>query len=1188
MTGWMTTWRRLRHVFAGAAVALTLAACGGGGGGSSGGGTTPTPPPATDPNLADGNSTNLRLVLNAVPPPTTASSPGSGSTPTTLRIHWHRTLGDYTNAMIHTWGAANSPVWNQGFAPDGTDAFGVYFNVQLNADTGNVGYILHVGDAKDDNQLDQSYTLQPGANEIWRVQDDLTTYTANPLGAPAVDIDTVRVHYMRYANDYSTWGLHLWAGTGLDLSRVPSGVTIGDWNNPVPFSSMPNYTLGASEVTFDIPVLNPATNAGPTSLQFIIHGMAPNQNDKDGRDNNIIVSYAGLKVTDHVGEIWLVQQNVNVYNAVPDTRSVSTLDARAMWLTGKVLQWPGVSSGNTTKLYWSATGQISATLGLPIGGSDGSITLDAFTGSLPSDVTTRFQWVGAGSQYTVRDADVATLPSLHKSQVVLVQEDTGGNVQNATTVQIPGAMDDLYSAATNATLGASVSSGSTTYKLWAPTAQSVELYRYDTATGDATHADAMVFDATTGIWTFTTPSDTSGTYYRFGVKVFVRGVGLVRNLVTDPYSFTLAADSKRSEVINLDDAHAKPAGWDASTPPTTVSTSTDQTIYELHVRDFSDNDPTVPASHQGKYLAFTDTQSNGMKHLAALAAAGLTDVHLMPMFDFSSVPETGCVTPTPSGAADSQTQQAAVAATQSTDCFNWGYDPYHFNAPEGSYATSVADGVTRVVEFRSMVQALNAAGLRVGMDVVFNHTTASGQNDHSVLDEVVPGYYYRYSAQGNQLTDSCCADTAPENHMMGKLVSDSVIMWARDYHVSSFRYDIMGMLPKDVLTTLQAKVDTVVGRHVEMLGEGWNFGTVANGARFPQAAMGTLAGSGIGSFNPYLRDAVRGGSPDDSGTALESNQGYINGLYYDPNPQGTAHTLGDLLWAGDEIKAGLAGSIKSYVLNTSWDVALTLDQMNGSNPLGFATNPSEAVNYVENHDSQTLFDTSVYKLPVTTSQDDRARVQMLGAALVSFSQGVAYYHAGVDTLRSKSLDNNSYDSGDWFNRLDWSYADNNFGVGLPMQSNNGGDWSIQQPLLANAQIKPTATQIAWTRDEFRDLLRIRKSTSLLHMSNPDDIKARLKFWNTGTQQVPTVIVGDLDGSGGFAGANFAEVTYFVNVDKQAHQIVIPQLAGKAFVLHPVHLAAGAADTRAATATYDAGSGTFAIPARTAVVFVVPQ
>ena len=1105
-------------------------------------------------------------------------------------VHYHRTAGDYAGVMIHTYGAANAPVWNEGFVPDGTDAFGVYFNVQLNAQSGVVGYILHIGDNKDDGGADQAYTLIPGvANEIWRVQDDLTTYTSNPIGATPIDINTVRVHYSRFLNDYSTWGLHLWDGSGLDVSRV-STLAIGDWGNPVAFSAMPNYALAASEITFDIPVIDPATSPGNNSLQFIIHGMPPNDvNDKDGRPNNIVVNYADLTINNQVGEIWLLQGDPTVYTSLNDTRSASTFDARAVWLTSKLVQWPSVASGNTVKLYSSATGQIIAKVGVPITGSDSSITLDAYTGTIPADIATRFQWVGAGSVYNVRDADVPNLGKLHQSQLVLVQEDTSGNVMNATTAQVAGALDDLYSAATTATLGSSVSNGSTVYKVWAPTAQSVMLYRYTTGTATASNADAMDFDATTGIWSHTVPSDSTGTYYLYGVKVFVRGAGIVRNLITDPYSLTLAADSVRSEVINLDDTRMKPTGWDASTPPTTVTTETDQTVYELHVRDFSANDATVPSAHRGKYLAFTDIGSNGMKHLSALAAAGLTDVHLMPTYDFSSVPETNCTTPVPpNDAPDAQTQQAAVVATAATDCYNWGYDPFHYAAPEGSYATSVDDGVTRVVEFRSMIQALNAAGLRVGVDVVFNHTVAAGEHEHSVLDEIVPGYYYRYDASGTLLTESCCADTAAENHMMGKLVTDTIVTWARDYHVSSLRYDIMSFLPRDVLVATQTAVDAATGRHIEMLGEGFNYGTVANGARFVQASMYSLNGTGIGSFNPYIRDAVRGGSGFDTGSAMIANQGYINGQFYDPNAQGVG-AASDLLWAGDIIKAGMAGSIRSYTLNTSWDAQLPLEQISiGGNPLGFVTNPAESVSYVENHDNQTLFDNNAYKLPAATTQDDRARVQMLGAAIVSFSQGVAYYHAGVDTLRSKSLDKNSYESGDWFNKLDWSYADNNFGVGLPPAPANGGDWSVQGPILDNTLIKPATAQIGWARDQFRDLLRIRKSTSLLHMTNASDVLARLKFWNTGSQQVPTVIVGDLDGSGGYAGANFQEVTYFINVDKQAHQIVIPALAARAFVLHPVHLAAGAADTRAAQATYDTATGTFSIPARTAVVFVVPQ
>jgi pullulanase/glycogen debranching enzyme len=244
------------------------------------------------------------------------------------------------------------------------------------------------------------------------------------------------------------------------------------------------------------------------------------------------------------------------------------------------------------------------------------------------------------------------------------------------------------------------------------------------------------------------------------------------------------------------------------------------------------------------------------------------------------------------------------------------------------------------------------------------------------------------------------------------------------------------------------------------------------------------------------------------------------------------------------------------------------------------------VNYVENHDNQTLFDINAYKLPTATSKEDRARAQMLGVAINAFSQGVAYFHAGIDTLRSKSMDRNSYNSGDWFNRLDWSYADNNFGVGLPLRGDNGDNWSIIGPLLANTDIKPSGNEIGWTRDAFRDLLAIRGSSTLFRLRTADDVKARLSFRNTGSGQVPTVLAGHLDGNG-YPGARFHEVLYFVNVDKVAQTLTIDSEKGKAYRLHPVHLAPGAADRRAANdGSYDGASGRFVIPPRTAVVYVV--
>jgi pullulanase len=380
---------------------------------------------------------------------------------------------------------------------------------------------------------------------------------------------------------------------------------------------------------------------------------------------------------------------------------------------------------------------------------------------------------------------------------------------------------------------------------------------------------------------------------------------------------------------------------------------------------------------------------------------------------------------------------------------------------------------------------------------------------------------------------------------------------------------------------LQARVDQAAGRHVQLIGEGWNFGEVADGARFVQASQLSLNGSGIGTFSDRARDAVRGGSAADSGETMIKAQGYINGLVYDPNALADQRPSADLLRAADMVRVGLAGSIRSYPLKTWQDELKTLDKIDyNGQPAGYASAPGEAVNYVENHDNQTLFDMNVFKLPVATSSADRARVQMLGAAINALSQGVAYFHAGIDTLRSKSLDRNSFNSGDWFNRIDWRYQDNYFGTGLPPADDNGKDYALMRPLLANPAIKPQPADIAFARDVFRDLLAVRASTTLLRLRTAEDIRQRLRFFNTGSRQEATVIAAHVDGKG-YPGARFGGLAYFINVDKAAHTLSVPELKGRKLRLHP----AQQADRRVLEAKFDRGSGAVTIPARTAVVFV---
>jgi pullulanase-type alpha-1,6-glucosidase len=614
-------------------------------------------------------------------------------------------------------------------------------------------------------------------------------------------------------------------------------------------------------------------------------------------------------------------------------------------------------------------------------------------------------------------------------------------------------------------------------------------------------------------------------------------------------------------------------------------------IYELHVRDFSITDATVPPPQRGKYLAFTQSGSEGMRHLARLAAAGITDVHLLPVFDFGSVPEHGCFTPSPAGPPDGESQQAAVAAVRREDCFNWGYDPVHFTAPEGSYASTAADGAARILEFRRMVQALHRVGLRVGMDVVYNHTYAAGQHPLSVLDRIVPGYYHRLDAAGEVADSTCggCANTATEHRMMAKLMIDSAVTWAREYGIDSFRFDLMGHQPREVMQRLQAAVDAAAGRPVLLLGEGWNFGEVADGARFVQASQQGLAGSGIATFSDRARDAIRGGGYDDTPAQKVGRQGFVNGLHYAANAGASRDiTQSDLMRSADLVRIGLAGTLRSYRLETFDGRVRRLEEIQyGSGAqAGYAATPGEVVNYVENHDNETLYDINAWKLPLDTTASERARVQLLAAALNAFSQGITYFHAGIELLRSKSMDRNSYDSGDWFNRIDWTGRDNYFGTGLPPAWDNEASWDLIRPRLADSRLRPSPDDIAWTRAAFEDLLRIRSSSTLFRLRTAADVESRLTFLNTGPEQVPTVIAGHLDGAG-HPGAAFRELLYLVNVDTQARAFRFESERGKDYLLHPVHRSADATDRRAAElARFDAADGTFTVPARTAVVFVV--
>nr|BFE46335.1 hypothetical protein GCM10017547_42280 [Pseudarthrobacter oxydans] len=411
-----------------------------------------------------------------------------------------------------------------------------------------------------------------------------------------------------------------------------------------------------------------------------------------------------------------------------------------------------------------------------------------------------------------------------------------------------------------------------------------------------------------------------------------------------------------------------------------------------------------------------------------------------------------------------------------------------------------------------MVAGLNKSGARVIQDVVYNHTSGAGQNSSHNLDRIVPGYYHRLNPTTGALeTSTCCANTATENTMMGKLMVDSLVTLAKTYKLDGFRFDLMGHHTKQNLLDVRAALDQLTlqrdgvdGKNIYLYGEGWEFGEVANDARFVQATQQNMAGTGIGTFSDRLRDAVRGGGPFDEDPRV---QGFASGLFTDPNVSPASGTPEEqratLLLAQDQIKVGLTGNLKDYsFIDRTGATVKGSDVRYGGEPAGYTADPSEVISYVDAHDNETLFDALTLKLPQGTSMEDRIRMNTLALSTTAFGQGVSFWHAGTENLRSKSLDRNSYDSGDWFNVLDHTGTTNGFARGLPPERDNRDKYPYMKSLLADPTLSPQPAHIAASRERAKELLEIRKSSPLFHLGDAKLIQQKLSFPSAGPDQAP--------------------------------------------------------------------------------------
>lgn len=975
------------------------------------------------------------------------------------------------------------------------------------------------------NDNSTSPTPEPSDGPVARlpnVQPPAEQLVAGPDQAVIALVDTQTSAARGVTGPFANYSLHLWNNDACNAT-AESGLNAG-WddkaNTPAAVDGFgPSWVVPLSKVEGCINFI--ARNGDLANLT--------------GSDMKVVFS-------DHPDRtVAIVAGKNEIFGSRAEafTAAFGVAGASAHLIDGNTLIWQGGKDKPHVRLYYTDSGTIKAN-------AEGVFDFPYIT-LTPTSLTAEQQ-----AKYPhLKDAAAFALPAgkdlkpLLKGELVAIGTDADGILQGATLVQSAGALDALYSeASTKLTYGAVVEGGNVTFRLWAPTARSVKLALFDEqhkSLGERT----MTLDEASGSWSVQGGSELVGKFYRYDIQVYHPVSRKLESYqVTDPYSLSLAMNSEFSQVVDLDDPALKPEGWDSLKAPHSQQNPADITIYEAHVRDLTGNDDSTPAEHRGKFLGLTDTDTAPVKHLQALAKSGVSHLHLLPVFDIATVNEDPAkvanigddfgklcqVNPEVQNSkfagycSSGQTIEAVLGDLQGgdskenpqvqelygylrgVDSFNWGYDPYHYTTPEGSYATN-AEGSQRILEFREMVKAIKQnIGMNVVMDVVYNHTNEAGLGPKSVLDKIVPWYYQRLNPETGSVENStCCSNTAPEHAMFAKLMDDSLVTWARDYKIDAFRFDLMGHHPKDQMVQALAAVKQV-NPEMYFYGEGWNFGEVQDDKRFVQATQKHLAGTGIGSFSDRLRDAVRGGSPFDGGDTIRKTQGFGNGALVDANEMDGVDRA-TALHQSDLVRLGMAGNLKDFILTDKDGMPKKGSDIDyNGQPAGYAQDPTEIQNYVDKHDNQTLFDNLIYKAPQGA---DLVRMQGVSLATAMLGQGIPFTHAGVELLRSKSMERDSYDSGDWYNRVDYTLADNNFDKGLPRKDKDGDNYPLIEQVLGK-HVKPSGADMATMVGFYQELAELRQSSRLLRLGSGAEVIKRVDFRNTGPDQVPGLIVMTVD------------------------------------------------------------------------------
>jgi pullulanase len=596
-----------------------------------------------------------------------------------------------------------------------------------------------------------------------------------------------------------------------------------------------------------------------------------------------------------------------------------------------------------------------------------------------------------------------------------------------------------YPVYTGKDLGLTYSRSAATFKVWAPPAEAMRLLFYEKGIGGEPTQTVDLERGEQGVWQTTVDGNLLGKFYAFQARYD----GQWKAEVTDPYVKAVGVNGLRGQVIDF--RQTDPKNWDKEEAPP-LNNPNEIVAYELHVRDMT-IDPSSGSGYPGEYFGMIESgtkspqgQATGIDHLKEL---GITHVHLIPVFDHRSIDETRLNVPQ----------------------YNWGYDPLNYNVPEGSFSSDPYDGATRIAEFKQMIKTFHENGIRVILDVVYNHT---GQTEESIFNQLVPGYYFRQNAEGGFSDASSCGnETASERPMFRKYMVESMRYWVEEYHLDGFRVDLMGIHDIETMNAVSKDLHRI-DPTIFIYGEGWKSST----SPLPDDQLALKANTprlqGIAAFSDDIRDAIKGH------VFTANKPGFISG------------------------EKGLEESLKFGIVAATQHPQVDYTDINYSKA-PWAPQPDQCMTYVSCHDNHTLWDRLTLSRP---DADEATRIQMhkLAGTIVLTSQGVSFLHGGVDMLRTKDGVENSFNSPDAINRIDWT---------------------------RKAQYRDVF-------DYFRQLIALRKAHPAFRMTTTEAIQQNLQFLDT---KKPLLVGYTLNGAA--VGDSWSRIVVVFNGADKAQNIDVP-------------------------------------------------